>query len=106
MGRRSSQGAHEPEDKMSYSYEAEKPKLFTEEGQRTFLAIRDNAMRLMKISGAAMMEKLMIGTGDSWFLLACVDRLVEIDELREIKEDGRVAGQHRIFALSWRLANA
>lgn len=35
-------------------------------------------------------------SGDSWLLLACVDRLVELGELREIPQT-HTAGQDRIF---------
>jgi len=34
--------------------------------------------------------------GDSWTMLACIDRLVELGELWEVVSQP-VAGQHRIF---------
>lgn len=81
-----------------YHYETEKPAIFTEEGQRTFLEIRDRVKALLAASGAVRMDAAISGsTGSSWTMLACVDRLVELGELREIKQEGRYAGQDRIF---------
>lgn len=83
---------------MPYDYLTERPKVFTEDGQVTFLKIRDNAKRLIAEGGAARCQELMAGVGgDSWTMLACVDRLVELGELHEITKDQRVAGQHRVF---------
>lgn len=82
---------------MSYQYETEKPKLFTEEGQRLFLAIRDKTALLLETSGAARMQEMISGqSGNVWEMLACVDRMIELGELREITHDG-VAGQYRVF---------
>lgn len=79
-----------------YKYSEAKPRLFTEDGQKMFLAIRDNVHRLLKLAGAVRMEEAMCGGGSSWDMLACVDRLVELGEIREIT-NGDVAGQHRVF---------
>jgi hypothetical protein len=83
---------------MSYHYATEKPKIFTEDGQILFLKIRDNAKRLLAQAGAVRCGELIsCATGDSWTMLACVDRMVELGELREITKDQCVAGQHRVF---------
>ncbi len=83
---------------MSYEYKVEREKAFTDEGQRTFLAIRDRVKRLLAQSGAVTMGAAINGaTGDSWVMLACVDRLVELGEIREIPQTHAVAGQNRIF---------
>lgn len=80
-----------------YEYEKEKQNIFTESGQILFLQIRDRAKALLKQSGAVRMQELMKEScGDSWHMLACVDRMVELGELREITQDG-VAGQFRVF---------
>jgi len=80
-----------------YNYQTERAKIFTEEGQETFLKIRDKVKLLLKQSGAVMLQNAISGvTGDSWMHLACVDRLVELGEIREITKDN-VAGQHRVF---------
>ena len=81
-----------------YSYEAERPKLFTEDMQRIFLQVRDKAAGLVAKSGAVLMGNIITGIGgtDTWKLMACVDRLVELGELREVScQPGR--GQDRIF---------
>lgn len=80
-----------------YEYEKEKPTLFTDEGQRTFLKIRDHVQKTLKAAGAIRMEEAMdAASGSNWTRLACVDRLVELGEIREIPQHS-VAGQHRIF---------
>lgn len=80
-----------------YNYQTEKSKIFTENGQETFLKIRDKVHQLIKQSGAVMMQNAIKGvTGDSWLHLACVDRLVELREIREITKEN-VDGQHRVF---------
>lgn len=83
---------------MAYEYEKEKPFIFTDEGNRAFIKIRDNTFRLMKQSGAARCQEMMIGTGNSWSLLACIDRMVELNDIREITPPN-VAGQDRVFVL-------
>ena len=72
---------------MSYCYQTEKPKLFQEENQAVFLCIRDQVQRLLKSSGAVRMGEAAhlpagVGAADSWTMFACVDRLVEIGEIR------------------------
>ena len=82
---------------MSYDYAVERPKLFTEEGQVLFLAIRDQAKKLVEYAGAVRSDKLLTaGCGDCWEKLACMDRLVELGELREITGPD-VVGQRRVF---------
>lgn len=82
---------------MSYNYQTQRDVIFTEKGQRMFLSIRDRAHRLLGEAGAVMSLKLMHSeTGDVWDMLACIDRLVELGELREITGPD-VAGQHRVF---------
>jgi hypothetical protein len=80
-----------------YSYQSQRPFVFTEEGQKDFLKIRDKAKELLQKSGAVTSEKLLCITGDTWNMLACIDRLVELEELIEIPNPVSRAGQHRIF---------
>lgn len=83
---------------MPYTYQEEKPKLLTDDGQRLFLRFRDRAQELLKISGAARAHEMMSGfSGDSWILLACIDRLVELGELRHVDTVAPVATQYRIY---------
>lgn len=37
---------------------------------------------------------------DDWLRLACMDRLVEMREIREVTE-GDVPGQHRVFVAAY-----
>lgn len=68
---------------MTYSYEKEKACVFTDEGQKKFLHIRDEANRLCRMAGACSVERLIAGaTGDSFEMLACIDRLVELKEFK------------------------
>lgn len=80
-----------------YNYQEQRPFVFTEECQKTFLKIRDRVDALSKVAGALTMSFAMgAATGDTWHLLACVDRLVELGEIREIPQSN-VSGQNRIF---------
>lgn len=80
---------------MSYSYTTERTEIFTERGQEMFPLIRDTAHKLLKSSGAVTMGKLMVGSGCSWTMMACVHRLVELGELRSMWNGG--AGQDEVF---------
>lgn len=81
---------------MSYSYQAERAKLFTEDGQEMFIKVRDNVHELLDSAGAFQAGKAWQGvSGDSWKMLACLDRLVEMGEIREVTSN--TWGQHRVF---------
>lgn len=70
---------------MPYSYEKERDSLFTDEGQRMFLKIRDHVSDILNRSGAVQLEKAIdCVSGDSWMMLACIDRMVELGELKEV----------------------
>lgn len=87
---------------MSYTYEALKPRIFTENGSVMFTDIRDRVQVVLRKAGAITMGAAIRGaTGDSWLMLACVDRLVELEELREVGQAAR--GQDRVFVpgLKW-----
>ena len=79
-----------------YNSHEKKKTLFTEESQVKFLKIRDKAQELLKVAGAFRMQEVMLGvTGSTWETMACVDRLVELNEIQELPR--QCAGQHRIF---------
>ena len=83
-----------------YNYKMERHKIFTEENQRLFLGIRDNVHRMLRTSGAFTMQYAAtlprdVGAADSWTMLACVDRLVELGEIRELPTTE--AAQNRVF---------
>lgn len=83
-----------------YIYEHERKKLFSDEGQKLFIKIRDQVNRMLDVAGAVRMGHATqlppgIGAEDGWTLNACVDRMVELHELVEIPTHGR--GQDRIF---------
>ena len=80
-----------------YNYLVEKPKIFTEQGQEEFIKVRDRAKRLLNEAGAfKMFSALEDVSGDVWTMMAYVDRLVELGEIREIT-NGNVSGQDRVF---------
>lgn len=80
-----------------YNYQEERHKIFTEEGSVKFNKVRDNVKELLRRSGAvSMFHATRVISGDGWEMMAHVDRLVELGEIREIT--GReVAGQDRVF---------
>ncbi len=85
---------------MAYDYMREREAIFTEEGQCMFLAIRDNIQSKLKIAGAIRgQEAISVVTGSSWAMMACVERLVELKELREIPTEG--AWQHKVFVAGY-----
>jgi hypothetical protein len=83
------------EKEMSYKYEKLRANLFTDEGQRRFLRIRDKVKLLLESAGAFQMSVMLHG-GD-WECMACVDRLVELGEIKEIDRYVDCPGQHRTF---------
>lgn len=82
-----------------YNYQKERPYIFTENGQVEFLIIRDKIKDLLCKSGAVTMEKILYGlTGTNWHHMACVDRLVELGEIKEVNQNKNyILGQYRIF---------
>lgn len=82
-----------------YNYQTERTKIFTEEGQEDFLRIRDHVQGLLRKAGAFTMARAFDArcSGDTWTQIACVDRLVELGEIREVKQPNYIAGQDRIF---------
>ena len=83
---------------MSYVYEKEREKLFTEAGLNLVIKVRDEAKKLLQDSGAFMLERLMQKmTGDSWMTLAAVDYLVERKELIPVRPKGSVPTQYFVY---------
>lgn len=91
---------------MSYEFRRERAKLFTEEGQAIFVAVRDECRRLLEIAGAfqSMKPGRNVSYGESWLLLACLDLLVERGELRYVHGPADVHGQDWTFVAgpNWR----
>lgn len=83
---------------MSYNYQTERPFVFSEAGQDQLLRIRDFAFAMIEKAGAVRMDAMMqvAGSGPSWAMMACVDRLVERKELVEVSQ-ADCPGQYRIF---------
>lgn len=82
---------------MAYSYNKEKQYVFSEEGQKTFLKIRDRANYLLRESGAFRVQELLKDVcGSAWPHLACVDRLKELGEIKELTDINEM-GQYRVF---------
>ena len=81
---------------MSYSYEEQRPEVFTEAGQLVFLKVRDLMYHHCKLSGAVDWNSATKGVGGgSWLQSACIDRLIEIGEF-ELAYDPGVT-QYRIY---------
>ena len=83
-----------------YDYKEIRPRLFTEDNQKLFIAIRDKVHGFLKMAGAVRMEEVVhlprgISCAHSWDMMACVDRLVELDEIVEVPTKG--VAQHRVF---------
>lgn len=81
-----------------YSYADMRPKLFTEEAQREFIKVRDNAKSMLEQTGAFMGYTPFKGAsvGDTFMMSAMLDRMIELGDLFEVTGPD-VWGQHRIF---------
>ena len=77
---------------MSYDYATERPFLFTEAGQVRFMRVRDRVRDAIAACGAFRLQELRIS---GWEDIACVDRMVELGELVELKRE--CWGQFRVF---------
>lgn len=83
---------------MGYEYKKERGNLFTESGTEILLKVRDEAKRLIAISGACTAEKAMANvTGSSWTMLAALDYLIERGELKQITRPGATAAQDAVY---------
>jgi hypothetical protein len=81
-----------------YNYQEIKPRLFSDEGQRLFLKVRDKVNGLLKVAGAFQMQEAIQGfTGSNWEMIACVDRMVELGEIMELLHKQEPLGQYRVF---------
>lgn len=85
---------------MSYKYEDQKKALFTDDGSRQFHAMLKHCRAMLDTSGAFTMAAAMRcpGIGDTWEAMACVDRMVELGEVREVPTKGMA--QNRVFVMS------
>jgi hypothetical protein len=85
----------------SYHYSDHRAWVLTDEGQRCVFACGDLARELLRKSGAVLSNSLLGGyspsPGNSWQMLAVIDRLVELGRLIEIPNPKSGAGQHRVF---------
>lgn len=81
-----------------YNYETERTWVFTKKGQIQFLKIRDRINALLSNAGAFNMQGATKEcSGESWSMMACVDRLLELGEIREISRNSDTPGQYRVF---------
>ncbi len=86
---------------MGYVYAKERDGIFTDEGQRMFLKMRDTVKQLLEQAGCFQAGKAWKNvTGDSWMMLACLDRMVELGELRRVGDGSW--GQHQIFEANYK----
>jgi hypothetical protein len=82
-----------------YNYAQERPWIFTDEGQIALIKAYKNAIRLINIAGAASGMKIVYDCAHNTFkMMALLDRLVEMHELREVT--GPNVWENRIFVLA------
>lgn len=82
---------------MIYDYKQMRDGVFAEHNQKLFLQVRDKTYSLLREAGAARLLNIMYGlTGDTWLIIACVDRLVELGEIKELSGTPQ-AIQYRVF---------
>lgn len=84
---------------MAYVYEQEKTRLFSEENQKLFLEIRDKSKQMLDAQGAFRYIELVKGfTGDSWLIMACVDRLVELKDIVPLRDPKTCWSQYQVYS--------
>jgi len=83
---------------MGYSYQDERHNVFTESGQKMFLRIRDGVKDALAKTGAITVEKAIAfaGGGSSWTMLACIDRMEELGEIKILNRPDQY-GQYRVI---------
>lgn len=91
-----------PNQFQAYNYENHRAFTATDEGFEMIFRIRDFAERAFDLAGAVRAKELMNaagGKGDSWDMMACIDRLVEAGYMFDFaKYDGAsIPWQHRVF---------
>ncbi len=84
---------------MAYDYASVRPSLFLEENQALFLKIRDQAARLLSEHEHATLDQLICGESDTWLAMACVDRMVEMGDLRLVAR-GEIT-QYNLYIGRW-----
>lgn len=84
---------------MSYQYTTERNAIFTDDGQREFTRGRDKVLAAVRATGAITMGKAMnmFRLGNTWAMMACVDRMVELGDLTEVATDKQHVAQYRVF---------
>ena len=82
---------------MSYDYEIEKRKLFTEDGLKEYTKMRDQIKRILDDTGAFAFYGLK-NTGDAWFTQACLDYMIQQGELVCLRGEQSAWLQFQVYA--------
>ena len=81
-----------------YNYRQIKERLYTDAGMDMYIEIRDRVLALLNSAGAVRMENdISEAVGETFIMMACVDRMVEKGILKEIHQTPATPGQHRLF---------
>jgi len=84
-------------DMKSYDYQLQRSNLFTEEGVMMVTILRDRMQYLLKLSGVVRIRELIFNSfGCTWDMFACVDLMVELNEIQEVAQPN-TAPLDRIF---------
>jgi hypothetical protein len=81
----------------SYDYARERKRVLVGEGQLVFARLRDWAQRAIRRTGAFRMQEAISAVEplDVWLVIACVERLVELGEIVEVRRE--CFPQYRVF---------
>ena len=83
-----------------YEYEEEKPSLMTIDGQKAFLKNRDWVLKTLNKYGAFNEECALVEMPEvinSFFGIACLDRMIELGEIKRIKRPANYPNNYNIF---------
>ena len=85
---------------MAYRYADHESWLFSDEGQRAFLMVRDRVRDLLRLAGAFRAQEAMAGfTGNTDRFFAILDRMVVLGEIRSVQRMD-IVSQHQVYVLA------
>lgn len=86
----------------SYDYEVLRRDLFTESGSEEFIRARDAMLELLRPTGAGRASLIFKASpaGDTWSMMAHLDRMVELGDVRYVPGTTDRAWQNQIVELN------
>lgn len=87
----------EAERAERYVYEEQKARIFTEDGVKTLLSLRDRVHSFLGETGAFRVDEALGIEGDTYLLCAIIEFLAEIGEIKAAAEGPDLNFQDHVF---------